>query len=82
MRSFADPDTHFSIEIAETSEGWDGARLNEPTELRCSECGASVRLTREPSPGIDELQHEADCSQRYVRSEWWAHNFVANNGFE
>ena len=79
-RSPFDPDTHYSIVPSDTPVNVDGYKLGEPQHLRCDECGASVLLTPEPSPGIDELQHEPDCPQRWARSDWWAMQFA--NGVE
>jgi len=75
MKSFADPDTHFEIERSETPVNVDGYKVHEPKWLRCAACGASVLLTEEPSPGVDELQHAPNCPQRWVKSEWWAEQF-------
>lgn len=66
-----DEETHFEIEASDSPITVDGYAKGEPKELRCEECGASVLLTEDPSPGVDELQHERWCSQRWVRSQWW-----------
>ncbi|WP_135807331.1 hypothetical protein [Halorussus marinus] len=71
MRSFSDPDTHFAIVRSETPVTEDGYKVGEPKRLECEECGAGVLLTEEPTPGIDELQHQPTCSQRFVKSRWW-----------
>lgn len=75
MRSFSDESTHFEIVRSETPLDVDGYKIGEPKYLRCTECGAQELLTPDPSPGVDELQHEPDCPQRYVKSRWWARNF-------
>lgn len=73
--SFADRDTHFEIVESESPVTVDGYALGEPKTLRCVECGAEVLLTPEPSRGIDELGHDPQCSQRWVRSRWWSRQF-------
>jgi len=75
-RSFADPDTEFELLRSDTPVDVDGYKLGEPKKLQCPECGASVLLTPEPSPGVDELQHHPQCPQRWVRSEWWESQFA------
>jgi hypothetical protein len=66
MQSFADPETHFSLVRSETPVSVDGVALNEPTgAVECCEC-------RRQADNIDEIPHAEDCSQRFVRSEWWA----------
>ncbi|ELZ96086.1 hypothetical protein C440_05832 [Haloferax mucosum ATCC BAA-1512] len=74
-RSFSASDTHFEIVRSETSISNDGLRKGEPAALVCGECGASLPLTRQRSPGIDELSHEPTCDQRYVRSRFWQVQF-------
>jgi hypothetical protein len=66
MKSFADPDTHFEIVESGTPVSVDGFALGEPTgEVRCAECGAV-------HDNVDEIPHDPTCSQRWVRSRWWA----------
>jgi len=77
IRSFSDPETHFEIVCSETSVSVDGYAHGEPKFIRCPICGADRLITEEPSPGIDELGHEPDCSQRWVRSRWWQEQFAA-----
>jgi len=74
-RSPFDPDTHFAIVPSDTPVSEDGYKLGEPKRLECDACSASVLLTRQPSAGVDELQHDPDCPQRFVRSDWWAMQF-------
>jgi len=74
-KSFADPETHFELVASSTPISEDGYKLGEPKFVRCVECGADVLLTEEPSPGIDEIGHEKDCPQRWVRSRWWRKQF-------
>ncbi len=74
-RSFADPSTEFELVASSTPISEDGYKLGEPKLVRCSECGADVLLTEDPSPGIDELSHAPGCSQRFVRSRWWQQQF-------
>ncbi|MFW5905614.1 MAG: hypothetical protein ACOCUO_02080 [archaeon] len=73
--SFTDPETHFEIITSDSPVTVDGYALGEPKQLRCEECGATVILTEQPTPGVDELQHRKDCSQRWTRSQWWAEHF-------
>ncbi|MFC7202836.1 hypothetical protein ACFQJC_04865 [Haloferax namakaokahaiae] len=77
-KSFSAPDTHFRIIASETSVSNDGYRKGEPMKLECDCCGASVMLTPEPSPGIDELPHKPWCDQRFVESRWWQRNFLSD----
>ena len=74
-KSFADPETTFELVRSSTPVSEDGYKLGEPKFVRCTECGADVLLTEEPSPGIDELGHTPQCGQRYVRSRWWREQF-------
>lgn len=74
-QSFSDPETHFRIERSQTPVTVDGYKINEPKWLVCSSCEAAVILTEEPSPGIDELQHEPSCPQRFVKSQFWEQQF-------
>jgi len=74
-RSFADPSTEFDLVASSTPISEDGYKIGEPKLLQCAECGAGVLLTEDPSPGIDELQHEPNCPQRWVRSRWWRKQF-------
>lgn len=74
-RSFADPSTEFEIVCSDSAVTVDGYALGEPKWLRCPECDADVLLTEEPSPGVDELGHAPNCSQRFVRSRWWREQF-------
>jgi len=76
QQSFADAQTHFSIERSETPVTEDGYKIGEPKHLKCEYCEAAVLLTEEPSPGVDELAHTPECPQRWVKSEWWRQNFV------
>ena len=65
MKSFSDPQTHFRMLRSETPVNVDGFKLGEPTgEIECEECGASHL-------NIDEIPHDADCPQRFVKSRWW-----------
>jgi len=74
-RSPADPDTHFSIVTSDSPISVDGYALNEPKELVCDDCGASVLLTPEPSAGIDEFPHKPNCDQRACHWVWWWETF-------
>lgn len=75
MKSFADPETEFEIVASDSPITQDGYKIGEPKLLCCRECSAAVLLTEEPTPGIDELQHEKHCSQRWVKSRWWRRQF-------
>lgn len=77
IRSFADPETHFELVRSDTPVDVDGYKLGEPKMIRCPVCGADRLITKEPSPGIDELGHEPGCAQRWVRSRWWQVQFAA-----
>jgi len=78
MRTFSDPNTEFELVASSTPITEDGYKMGEPKLLRCHVCGADVLLTEEPSPGIDELQHDPSCSQRWVKSQWWREQFRAD----
>jgi len=65
-------ETHYRIERSQVPVNVDGYKVGEPKRLVCVGCGASVRLDPDPAtPGIDDLSHAADCSQRWAKSEWW-----------
>jgi hypothetical protein len=66
-----DPQTHYDIIESKTPVSEDGYKIHEPKWLRCSECGAQVLLTEEPSRGVDDLSHDVDCPQRFAHSEWY-----------
>jgi len=64
-RSFSDPKTHFRLVRSDTPITDDGFKLGELTgEIVCLACGES-------HDNIDEIPHEDDCAQRFVRSQWW-----------
>lgn len=71
-KSFSDPDTHFHLirgsagrPVAENGS----RRRNQWTgEIRCCECGSV-------GENIDEIPHRPECSQRWVRSRFWQHEF-------
>lgn len=65
-----DPDTEFRIVVSEPGDD-DGCRVGEPRELVCDACGESIRLTREPSAGVDDFPHAPDCSQRFTHFHWF-----------
>ena len=78
MRSFADSDTYFQIVPSGSPPSVDGLAITEPKWLRCDECGAQVRIdgpdkTQTP---IDNLPHDAGCSQRDVVSRYFDERFV------
>jgi len=78
LRSFSDPQTHFEIVPSGTPPSVDGLAITEPKYLRCSECGAQVRIDGpdEMQTTIDDLPHDRGCSQRDVVSEWWEEQYV------
>lgn len=71
-----DSETEYRIERSETPVTEDGYKIGEPKWLICETCTAHVLLTEEPSAGVDELDHDLDCPQRWVRSEWWSEQFL------
>jgi hypothetical protein len=55
---------------SDTPPSVDGFAIGEPTgEIECCECGAA-------HCNVDEIPHDADCSQRFVRSHWWVEHVV------
>lgn len=65
-RSFADPDTHFTLITSDTPVDVDGHKLGEPTgEVKCDECGRV-------SGNVDTIPHAPTCAQSNVVSQWWA----------
>lgn len=76
MKDVFDPDTEFVIERSETPVSEDGYKHNEPKYLTCAHCSARELLTEEPSAGVDELQHDPDCPQRWARTPWWRDHFL------
>lgn len=65
VRSFADPDTHFTLIKSDTSVEKDGVRKGEPTgEVECDECG---RVAAAP----EYIPHTKGCSQSDVGSDWY-----------
>ena len=78
MRSFADPDTHFRIVESGSPPTVDGLAITEPKYLRCSECGAQVRIDGPDGhqTAVDELPHSRGCSQRDVKSAWWIDHYT------
>jgi|GEM_PF-1807465 len=82
FQSVYDRRTQFEIVRSESPVSEDGYKIGEPKLLQCDACGASVLLTEEPSPGIDELQHERDCPQRYARTDSWREAFLGTAGMD
>jgi len=78
LRSFSDPDTEFKIVKSGSPPTVDGLAITEPKFLRCSECGAQVRIDGPDGnqTSIEELPHDRGCSQRDMKSEWWIDTFV------
>jgi hypothetical protein len=66
---FTDPSTHFTLVREEQPVGDGGLTAVRPTgEVRCDECGAVAE-------NIDEIPHDASCSQRWAKSRWYAEQF-------
>lgn len=75
MKDFTDPDTHFEIITSDTPYTVDGFNKGEPTgEVRCEDCG-------QVAMNIDEIPHDPDCPQRWVRSRWWVAHFFDDDGW-
>ena len=72
-KSFSDPDTHFRIEESGSPPSVDGLAIHEPKWLVCDECEARVLIDEadETQTTIDNLPHDAGCSQRAVFSEYF-----------
>jgi len=66
-----DRETEFAIQTSDSGIEVDGYALNEPKRLVCEGCGASVLLTEDPSPGVDDLEHSRDCPNRFAKSDWY-----------
>ena len=65
MRSFSHPTTAFEIVKSDTPPTVDGFAIGEPTgEVTCLACGESHL-------NVDEIPHKANCSQRYIKSQFW-----------
>lgn len=73
-----DPQTEYEIARSDSPINVDGYKLGEPKRLVCEECGADVLLTEEPSAGVDDMEHERDCSQRWVKSDWYREQLEAS----
>ena len=68
--SFSDPSTQFEIVTSDTPPTVDGFSIGEPTgEIKCEECGAQHE-------NIDEIPHDENCPQRWVRSHFWEEHFI------
>lgn len=68
-RSFTSPTTEFELLRSDTPVTVDGFALGEYTGIvRCRECLSEAK-------NVDEIPHDAGCSQRFVRSRWWAGHF-------
>lgn len=80
MQDVFDPSTEFVIERSDTPVSEDSYKLGEPKYLECAHCSARELLTEEPSPGVDELQHELHCPQRFARTPWWRDHFLHDTG--
>lgn len=66
-----DKNTHYRIEKSETPPSEDGYWPGEPKKLVCEGCGTDVLLTEEPSVGVDDLDHDRDCPNRFAKSNWY-----------
>jgi hypothetical protein len=68
-RSFADPDTHFSLVRSETPVDVDGYKLGEPTgEVECCCCGASAAA---PEYIAHDSVDGEECDQAGVTSRYY-----------
>ncbi|PHQ47208.1 hypothetical protein DJ68_03090 [Halorubrum sp. C3] len=78
MRSFSSPETHFEIVPSGSPPSVDGLSMTEPKFLKCSSCGAQVRIDGpdETQTTIDNLPHDRDCPQRGVASRYYEDRFV------
>ena len=78
MRSFSASDTHFAIVPSGSPPTVDGLAITEPKWLKCSECGARVRIDGPDGhqTTIDNLPHDRDCPQRDVTSRWFREQFA------
>jgi len=66
VRSFAAPDTEFTLVRSDTPVDVDGYKLGEPTgEVQCAEC---QRTAAAP----EYISHLPDCPQSDVTSRWYA----------
>lgn len=63
-RSFADPQTEYSLVIREVPVGRGGCRADMVVAIKCDGCGN--RATN-----IDEIPHANDCPQRFAHSDWY-----------
>jgi hypothetical protein len=72
-----DPQTEYEIQRSDSPIDVDGYKLGEPKRLVCEECGASEKLTEDPSAGVDDLSHAKGCSQRWAKSDWYREQLEA-----
>jgi len=64
-----DPETEWRLVRSDTPVDVAGFKFGEPTgEVICEEGGESAM-------NIDEIPHDADCPQRWSRTEFWADRF-------
>ena len=65
FRSFADPDTHFTL-VTEVRPVGNGGLVCEVStgEVQCDECGQTASAP-------EYIPHEPDCDQDGVVSEWY-----------
>jgi len=78
LRSFTDKETHFAIVPSGSPPSVDGLAISEPKWLRCTTCGAQIRIDGPEghTTTIDNLPHERDCPQRDVVSRDYVDRFV------
>lgn len=78
MRSFADRDTHFRIELSGTPPSVDGLSIQEPKYMVCDECDARVRIDEadKHQTAIDNLPHTTGCDQRDVISVYYMEKYI------
>lgn len=63
-RSFSHPGTHYHF-VRKHTRTVNGRAAARPTGMvQCCECG-------QEHLSIDEIPHENDCTQRFVKSRWW-----------
>lgn len=73
FRSFADPETHFTLVREERPIGDGGLVQEVPAgRVKCDCCEAVAE-------NIEEIPHDQDCPQRGVHSRWYAAAFFVGD---
>jgi Zn finger protein HypA/HybF involved in hydrogenase expression len=63
-RSFSEPKTEFKIVKSDTPPTVEGIAIGEQrSEVACRDCG-------QVGQNVEEIYHQPDCNQRWVRSEF------------